>query len=68
MIRNKEHIEREIGHNKRELEYWQGKLVAYLEAEYKLRRNKCLEVESDRKDLERARQALELLREAYKDD
>jgi len=65
---NEEHIKKEIRKAEVELYYWKAQLKNYLREEYAIRKKKCLEVESDRHDYDRADKALEHLRRTTKDD
>ena len=65
---NTDHIRSKIFHYKQELRYWEMMLKKHQEKEYQIRRARNLEVESDRKDIERAHTALEKLRGLHNDD
>ena len=59
-----EEIKKAIVFHGAELRKWRKKLADLMEHEYQARRSRNLEVESDRKDFERADKALEKLRES----
>jgi len=61
-------IREKIEYYKRQVKVGQDLLKVYLQVEYEARRRRNLEVETDRKDLERARKALEALRRSSLDD